>query len=170
LTWVRNVQQNIQILEQYKQFPLQLYDWMHFIDKYMADIMNFVSALSSTLIWWVNVNAKIYTKWVNALILILSAIKTWQVLIDLSTNWTKKCGKCSRDGYGSHSCSLGFLFPKIPILPIPAFKIPNINIDLSHIDLGISIALPRFVFNLLIFHCHNCRIYHHHQILIWRLD
>jgi hypothetical protein len=38
------------------------------------------------------------------------------------------------------------LFPKIPILPIPPFKIPNINIDLSHLDLGISFALPRFVF------------------------
>ncbi|HCY21599.1 TPA: hypothetical protein DIC40_07305 [Patescibacteria group bacterium] len=76
----------------------------------------------------------------------MSAIKTWQVIIDLSVNWTKKCGKCSRDGYGSHGCSLGFLFPQIPIIPIPAFKIPNINIDLSHVDMGISIALPRFVF------------------------
>jgi len=37
------------------------------------------------------------------------------------------------------------LFPKIPIIPIPPFKIPNINIDLSHIDLGISMALPRFL-------------------------
>lgn len=143
---IRNVQENIQVLEQYKKFPLELYDWMHFVDRYMADIMNFVSKLSSTLITWVNVNAKIYTKRVDALVLILSAIKTWQVLIDLSTNWTKKCGKCSRDGYWSHSCSLWFLFPKIPILPIPAFKIPNINIDLSHIDLWISIALPRFIF------------------------
>lgn len=143
---VKNVQQNIQILEKYKQFPLQLYDWMHFVDRYMADIMNFVSTLSSTLIWWVNVNAKIYAKRIDALVLILSAIKTWQVIIDLSVNWTKKCGKCSRDGYGSHGCSLGFLFPQIPIIPIPAFKIPNINIDLSHVDMGISIALPRFVF------------------------
>jgi hypothetical protein len=47
---VRNVQQNIQVLEQYKQFPLQLYDWMHFVDKYMSDIIGFVSTLSSTLI------------------------------------------------------------------------------------------------------------------------
>jgi len=38
------------------------------------------------------------------------------------------------------------LFPQIPIIPIPPFKIPNINIDFSHVDLGISIALPRFVF------------------------
>lgn len=142
---IRNVQKNIQVLQEYKKFPMQLYDWMHFIDRYMADILNFVSKLSSTLIWWVNVNAKIYTKWVDALVLILSTIKTWQVLIDLSTNWTKKCGKCSRDGYGAHSCSLWFLFPKIPIIPIPPFKIPNINIDLSHIDLGISMALPRFL-------------------------
>lgn len=93
-----------------------------------------------------NVNARIYAKWIDALILILTTIKTYQVLIDLTVNWTKNCGKCSRDGYGAHGCSLSFLFPKIPIIPIPPFKIPNINIDFSHVDLGISIALPRFVF------------------------
>ncbi|MDD3263232.1 MAG: VCBS repeat-containing protein [Candidatus Absconditabacteria bacterium] len=143
---VRNVQQNIQVLEQYKQFPLQLYDWMHFVDKYMSDIIGFVSTLSSTLMGWMNVNARIYAKWIDSLILILTTIKTYQVLIDLTVNWTKNCGKCSRDGYGAHGCSLSFLFPQIPIIPIPPFKIPNINIDFSHVDLGISIALPRFVF------------------------
>jgi len=143
---VRNVQQNIQVLEQYKQFPLQLYDWMHFVDKYMSDIIGFVSTLSSTLIWWVNVNARIYAKWIDSLILILTTIKTYQVIVDLTVNWTKRCGKCSRDGYWAYGCSLSFLFPKIPIIPIPPFKIPNINIDLSRVDLWISMALPRFVF------------------------
>ncbi len=143
---VRNVQQNIQILQQYKDFPLQLYKWMHFVDKYMSDILWFVSTFSSTLISWVNVNARIYAKWIDSLILIMTAIETYQVIIDISANWTKNCGTCSRDGYGAYWCSLSFLFPQIPIIPIPPFKIPNINIDLSHIDLGINIVLPRFIF------------------------
>lgn len=146
LDLVRNVQQNIQVLEQYKQFPLQLYDWMHFVDKYMSDIIGFVSTLSSSLIWWVNVNARIYAKWIDSFILILTTIKTYQVIIDLSVNWSKKCGRCSRDWYWAYGCGLDFLFPKIPIIPIPPFKIPNINIDFSHVDLWINIALPRFIF------------------------
>jgi hypothetical protein len=143
---IRDVQQNIQILDEYKRFPLQLYEWIHFVDIYMSQIITFISTLTSTLINWVGVNAKIYVKWVDALIMILTTIKTRQVLIDISVNWTKKCGKCSRDWYGAHSCSLWFLVPKIPIIPIPPFKIPNITIDLSHIDLWLSFALPRFVF------------------------
>lgn len=143
---VRNVQQNIVVLNQYKEFPTQLYDWMHFVDKYMGDLSNFLSNTVFVLMNWMNVNAKIYAKYVDALILIVSAIKTWQILIDFSTNRSKKCGKCSRDSYGSYSCSLSFLFPKIPILPIPPFKIPNIYLDLSHIDLGISLEIPRFHF------------------------
>jgi hypothetical protein len=38
------------------------------------------------------------------------------------------------------------LCPKLPILPIPPFKIPNIRIDISNIDLGIDILLPKFNF------------------------
>jgi hypothetical protein len=29
------VKQNMETLQQYKKFPLQLYDWIHVIDKYL---------------------------------------------------------------------------------------------------------------------------------------
>jgi len=117
-------------------------------DRYLSDISSFLSNTIFVLMNWLNVNAKIYSKYVDALILIMSAIKTRQILIDLSTNRSKNCGKCTQDSYGAHSCGLSFLLDKIklPILPIPPFKIPNIYIDLSHIDLGISFELPKFNF------------------------
>ena len=34
----------------------------------------------------------------------------------------------------------------MPVLQIPPFKLPNINIDLSHINLGLDIKLPKFNF------------------------
>ena len=34
----------------------------------------------------------------------------------------------------------------MPIFPIPAFKIPSIYMDLSHIDLGMNIILPKINF------------------------
>lgn len=34
----------------------------------------------------------------------------------------------------------------LPILPIPPFKIPDIYIDVSQINLGMDILLPKFVF------------------------
>ncbi|HCB52028.1 TPA: hypothetical protein DEP21_05720 [Patescibacteria group bacterium] len=132
---VSSVQQNIITLEKYKEFPTQLYEWMHFVDTFMTDVSSLLSNTVFVLMNWMKVNARIYSKYVDALVLIISAIKTWQVLIDFSINRTQKCGKCSKDNYGSYSCSLSFLSPTIPILAIPPFKIPNIYIDLSHIDL-----------------------------------
>ncbi len=35
---------------------------------------------------------------------------------------------------------------RLPILRLPPFKIPNIYIDLSHIDVGMDINLPKFQF------------------------
>jgi len=134
---VTNVKQNIQVLEQYKKFPSQLSKWMNAADSYLSDITSFLANTVTVLMQWMSTNAKIYAKYIDALILIVSSIKTWQILIDFSVNWSQKCGKCSRDSYGSYSCGLSFLLDKIklPILPIPPFKIPNIYVDLSHVDL-----------------------------------
>lgn len=76
----------------------------------------------------------------------IGAIKTRQAIIDFFVNRSEKCAKCSNDNYGSFSCSLSFLCPKLPVLPIPPFKIPNIYMDLSHIDVGMNITLPKMNF------------------------
>jgi len=145
---VTNVKQNIQVLEQYKKFPSQLSKWMNAADSYLSDITSFLANTVTVLMQWMSTNAKIYAKYIDALILIVSSIKTWQILIDFSVNWSQKCGKCSRDSYGSYSCGLSFLLDKIklPILPIPPFKIPNIYVDLSHVDLWMTVQLPKFRF------------------------
>ncbi|MEI8091144.1 MAG: hypothetical protein WCG98_02610 [bacterium] len=36
--------------------------------------------------------------------------------------------------------------PQLPIFHIPAFKIPDIHLDLSHLELGMDIVLPKFNF------------------------
>jgi len=92
------------------------------------------------------VNATRFSQYVDAITLLVATIKTWQAIIDFSVNRSQKCSKCSNDNYGSFSCSLSFLCPKLPIFPIPPFKIPNIYIDVSHIDLGMNIILPKINF------------------------
>jgi hypothetical protein len=76
----------------------------------------------------------------------IGIIKTWQIVIDVSVNWQQKCSKCKNDNYDSYSCSMSFLCPPLPILPIPPFKIPNIYLDFSHINLNLNIILPKFNF------------------------
>jgi hypothetical protein len=92
------------------------------------------------------VNANRFTQYVDAIITILGVVKTYQVMVDLFVDRGKKCGKCTNDTYDQYSCKLSFLCPDLPIIPIPSVKIPSLYIDLSHLNLGIDIVLPRFNF------------------------
>ena len=82
-------------------------------------------------------NAARYVGYVDAIVLIMNIIKTYQLVIDFSVDWSENCGNCSRDTYDQYSCKLSMLCDKIelPIIQIPNFKIPNITLDLSNIDL-----------------------------------
>ena len=59
------------------------------------------------------------------------------MIIDFSVDWSAKCGNCAEDTYDQYSCKLSLLCDAIelPIIQIPNFKIPNITLDLSNIDL-----------------------------------
>jgi hypothetical protein len=141
---IQSVQANIKVLEEYKTFPFQLYSWIHVSDRYLAETTSVLSQFTSTLNSWLQTNANRYSQYVDAITLIVGAIKTWQAIIDFSVNRSEKCSTCSNDNYGSFSCSLSFLCPQLPIFKIPPFKIPDIHIDLSHIEVGIDILLPKF--------------------------
>lgn len=138
--------QNIQTLELYKRFPLEIYEWLHVSDKYLAE----TSALLSNFFWYINyrmeINAARFSQYTDAIITILGVVKTYQVMVDLFVDWGKKCWKCTMDTYDQYSCKLSFLCPDLPIIPIPNVKIPSLYIDLSQLHLGLDITLPRFNF------------------------
>jgi hypothetical protein len=67
----------------------------------------------------------------------LNIIKTYQIIIDFSVEWSENCGNCARDTYDQYSGKLSLLCNglSLPIIQIPNFKLPNITIDLTDIDL-----------------------------------
>ena len=140
--------QNVQTLEAYKRFPLQIYEWLHVTDKYIGDI----SALVWNFFWyinfWMDVNANRFSQYCDAIITIVTIVKTYQIMIDLFVDWWAKCWKCTQDTYDQYSCKLSFLCNafEIPTIPIPSVKIPSLYIDLSHFNLQMNIRLPRFKF------------------------
>lgn len=141
---IKAVQANIKVLEEYKAFPFQLYSRIHVTDRYLAETTSVLSQFTFTINNWLQTNANRYSQYVDAITLIIGAIKTRQAIINFSVNWSEKCSTCSNDSYGSFSCSLSFLCPQLPIFKIPAFKIPDIHLDLSHLEVGIDILLPKF--------------------------
>ena len=139
---------NLMILQKYRNFPFEVYEWIHVIDRYMSEIAALISDTIGYLAYWTSTNSERFVGYVDAIVLMLNIIKTYQILIDFSIEWWQNCGNCSRDTYDQYTCKLSLLCDGIslPIIQIPNFKLPNITIDLTNIDLGLDIILPDFNF------------------------
>ncbi|WP_213348475.1 FG-GAP repeat domain-containing protein [Candidatus Vampirococcus lugosii] len=143
---INSVEKNIKTLQEYKDFPAKLYDYIHIIDRYLAELSCIIETFINGIVNRLEQNAARFESWVDFIILMIAVIETWQVLIDFSVNWRQKCAECRVDTYDFYSCALGLLCIDLPILPIPPFRLPDIIIDLSHIDLSVDVLLPRFRF------------------------
>lgn len=141
-----DIKQLLQTIEAYKRFPASLKEWVNVSERYMSELTNTLQGVSTDMTSWLNTNATRFSSYVDSIILMVGAVKSWQPIIDLSTNRKSKCGKCTVDTYDYYSCMLSLLCPKLPILAIPPFKIPNIYIDLSNINLWMDILLPNIRF------------------------
>jgi hypothetical protein len=80
------INQNILILNEYRDFPFELYERIHVIDRYMAEISAIVNNFFGYISYWMLTNANRYSSYVDAIILIMNIIKTYQALIDFSIN------------------------------------------------------------------------------------
>lgn len=139
---------NIQVLQQYRELPFQLYEWIHVLDRYITELTSVINNTLGYFSYWLQINAKRYEEYIDAIILIISTIKSYQILIDFSNNRSEKCSTCSSDSYDQYSCKLSILYSnmKFPILQIPNFRLPNITLDFSDINFNLNVLLPKFNF------------------------
>jgi hypothetical protein len=68
---IRSVKENIKVLEQYKQFPSQLYEWIHVTDRYFAELSSVISAFTRDISFRISTNATRFSKYVDAITLII---------------------------------------------------------------------------------------------------
>ena len=96
-------------------------------------------------------NANRYSQYIDALISIMTTLETYQLIIDLSADWTESCSTCTNDNYDQFSCKLGkicdWLGIELPIIEIPSTKVPSIYMDFSEIHVSMDVIIPNFVFN-----------------------
>jgi hypothetical protein len=96
-------------------------------------------------------NANRYSQYIDAIITIITTLETYQLIIDLSADWSESCSTCTNDNYDQFSCKLGkicdWLNIELPIIEIPSTKIPSIYLDFSEIHIETDIVLPNFQFN-----------------------
>lgn len=139
---------NIDVLQQYRDLPFQIYEWVHVLDRYMGEITSVLTNFLGYFSYWMNANANRYQQYVDAIVLIVNTLRSYQTLISFSSSWSSKCSTCSNDSYDQYACKLSLLCNgiKLPILQIPNFKLPNITLDFSDVNLWMSILLPSFRF------------------------
>lgn len=142
----KSIRRNLQVLDEYGEFPSKVYDLLHGYDTYIYDLFNFAYGTIDAVTSWLSKLARGFEAWVDFIVSLIGILKTRQVLIDFSVNWKEKCSKCTVDNYSAYSCSFSKFCPKLPVFNIPPFKIPDITIDLSNIDLRTDIVLPKFRF------------------------
>jgi hypothetical protein len=140
----RLVRKNISTLEYYRSMPSQLTQYLNVYERYLAEVTETYGGLVTTVTTWMRENALRFEKRVEAIILLVWIIKTWQIIPDFSLNRSEKCSKCTIDTYSYLSEDRWSLAPSLPILPIPPFRIPDIILDLSKINIWITITLPHF--------------------------
>jgi hypothetical protein len=116
---MRVVKQNLKVLDQYKQFPFQLYDRIHVYDRYLTEVSDIIDGTISSLNRWIEINARRFEQYVDVIVLLVGVIKTRQVMIDFSTNRQARCSKCRVDNYDAYTCQLSMLCVNLPVLPIP---------------------------------------------------
>lgn len=142
---LQRVHENIEILQRYRLFPFKLYERVHALDTYMAEISSILRNLFGYISLRLDKNANRYASYIDTVILALNIIKTYQVLIDFSVNWSEKCGTCTNDTYDQYMCKLsGFCNFELPLIEIPAFKLPNLILDISDVNIQFDAILPTF--------------------------
>jgi hypothetical protein len=134
---LEQIYNNLRVLQEYRDFPFEVYEWVHVVDKYISEVHSLIVNTLGYLSYWLTTNAERYVGYVDAIVLIINIIKTYQLIIDFSVEWSEACGNCARDTYDQYSCKLSMLCNgvQLPIIQIPNFKLPNITIDLTNIDL-----------------------------------
>ena len=145
---VNRIYTNLMILQEYRNFPFEIYEWIHVIDRYMSEIASLINNTVWYLSYWVVANSERFVWYIDAITLMLNIIKTYQLIIDFPVERSEKCGNCAKDTYDQYSCKLSFLCDSIqlPIIQIPNFKLPNITLDFSNIDIWLDVILPEFNF------------------------
>jgi hypothetical protein len=98
---------------------------------------------------WMETNAKRVSQYIDAMTTIMTTLETYQLIIDLSADWSEKCSTCTRDNYDQFTCKLGMICDAVdlPILQIPPMKIPSLYLDFSEMHIETDVKLPNFKFN-----------------------
>lgn len=146
---LRSLERNIEILEEYKEFPEKLNELISIKEVWLEQILCNIEAISGLIGGWISSNGERFKAWVELFILIKSILKSWQLLIDVFQWYEEECHQCKNERQDLQNfiwTLIGGVIPQLPIIQFP--KWPDIILDLHNVRAGMTVYLPDFQVNL----------------------
>lgn len=146
---IDSIDKNIEILNDYKNFPEKLNKLIRFKEIRLEQLLCNVDTIAYVLGWRIWDNWKRFKAWVELYIIIKAILKSWQLLIDIFIDYDAACHECKNERHDLMYFIwklISMVIPKIPVIQFP--KWPDIYLDLHNIRAWITIWLPDFEFNL----------------------
>ncbi|QQR54753.1 S-layer homology domain-containing protein [Candidatus Peregrinibacteria bacterium] len=140
------VESNMAILESYKDIPEQILEIRTMQAQYAKVIVCYLDAILDYTAGYLSENLQRVEAWAQFVVDLRDVVDGWQVLIDLSADFMDSCDKCTNQRYSGLQLlfSLFVFMPEFPVVELP--KLPDIVIDVSHIQAGVDILWPDIEF------------------------
>jgi len=146
--FVTSLERNIQILEEYKEFPDKLAKLINIKEVWLEQILCNVEAISKLMWEWINTNGERFKAWVELYLLIKAILKSWQLFIDVFAGYEAECHECKNERQDLQNFTFQLISVAIPSLPVIEFpKWPDIILDLHNVRAGLTVYMPDFEIN-----------------------
>jgi hypothetical protein len=146
--FVNSLERNIQILEEYKEFPDKLAKLINIKEVWLEQILCNVEAISKLMGEWINTNGERFKAWVELYLLIKTILKSWQLFIDVFAGYEAECHECKNERQDLQDFTFKLISVAIPSAPIIQFpKWPDIILDLHNVRAGLTVYMPDFEIN-----------------------
>ena len=143
---IRSVEDNLAVLQEYRDFPYTILDYLNIEAKYVSQLICYLDTISMMTGGWLKKNIKRYYAWLDAIDQLIQAIMTWMAIINLMLDFMMECDQCTNDRGTILELLMKLLIviPPPPDLPIP--KWPDIVIDVHDIQAGVAFTMPKIKF------------------------
>lgn len=140
---------NLEALKKYRDLPRDIFEAENFLAEYANGILGYAEAILENTAGYISENRAALEAWKQLFFDIQDIIESFAILLDVFIDYQNSCDTCQTTRTDvSYQNLIGIFFsaavPDIPVIPMP--KLPNITIDVSQVQAGIGVVLPKFEF------------------------
>jgi hypothetical protein len=142
---INSLRQNIEVIKEYKKIPEKINKYLNKKEVYLEQILCNIESISNILWGRIWKNGTRFKTWVELYILIKAILKSWQLIVDVFTDYKEECKECKnerQDALDEEFSLIDMIMPDIPVIRFP--KWPDLIIDLHNIRAWLTILLPEF--------------------------